>query len=72
MIAEKREVKQKILLAIEDFSANATVLVPQNAPLDLLNKARSLLLDQVICVEVAKTRGNLANSQRHHFAGYCP
>jgi DNA polymerase II small subunit len=59
MITEKREVKQKILLAIEDFSANATVLVPQNAPLDLLNKARSLLLDQVICVEVAKSRGNL-------------
>lgn len=59
MITEKREVRQKILLAIEDFSANATLLVPQNAPLDLLNKARTLLLDQVICVEVAKTRGNL-------------
>jgi DNA polymerase II small subunit len=59
MITEKREAKQKVLLTIEDFSANATVLVPQNAPPDLLTKARTLLLDQVICVSVVKTRGNL-------------
>jgi len=59
MITEKREAKQKVLLTIEDFSANATVLVPQNAPSDLLNKARCLLLDQVVCIGVAKTRGNL-------------
>jgi DNA polymerase II small subunit len=59
MITEKREAKQKVLLTIEDFSANATVLVPQNAPPDLLTKARTLLLDQVICVSVAKTRGKL-------------
>jgi len=59
MITEKREAKQKVLLTIEDFSANATVLVPQNAPPDLLAKARTLLLDQVICVGVAKTRGKL-------------
>jgi len=59
MITEKREAKQKILLTIEDLSANATVLVPQNAPPELLTKARTLLLDQVICVSVAKTRGDL-------------
>lgn len=59
MITEKREAKQKILLTIEDLSASATVLVPQNASLDLLTKARTLLLDHVICVDVTKTRGNL-------------
>ena len=59
MITEKKEAKQKILLTLEDFSASATVLVPQNAPSDLLTKARTLLLDQVICVSVTKTRGNL-------------
>ncbi|MEM3616747.1 MAG: DNA-directed DNA polymerase II small subunit [Candidatus Bathyarchaeia archaeon] len=59
MVMEKREAKQKILLTLEDCSASATVLVPQNASLDLLNKARSLLLDQVACIAVAKTRGNL-------------
>ncbi|MGC8998836.1 MAG: DNA-directed DNA polymerase II small subunit [Candidatus Bathyarchaeia archaeon] len=59
MITEKWEAKQKVLLTIEDFSANATVLVPQNAPPDLLAKARTLLLDQVICVSVVKTRGKL-------------
>ncbi|MEM3612230.1 MAG: DNA-directed DNA polymerase II small subunit [Candidatus Bathyarchaeia archaeon] len=59
MITEKREAKQKILLTLEDLSASATILVPQNAPPDLLTKARALLLDQVICVSVTKTRGNL-------------
>lgn len=59
MIMEKRETKQKILLTLEDFTANATVLVPQNASPDLLSKARTLLLDQVICVSVVKTHGNL-------------
>jgi DNA polymerase II small subunit len=59
MITEKREAKQKIFLTIEDFYASATVLVPQNAPIELLNKARTLLLDQVVCVSVTKTRGNL-------------
>lgn len=59
IITEKKEVKQKIVLVIEDFSAYATVLVPQNASPDLLAKARSLLLDQVICVDASKTHGNL-------------
>ncbi|MEM3565363.1 MAG: DNA-directed DNA polymerase II small subunit [Candidatus Bathyarchaeia archaeon] len=59
MITEKREAKQKILLTLEDLSASATVLVPQNAPSDLLTKARALLLDEIICVSVTKTRGKL-------------
>ena len=59
MITEKRESKQRIILTVEDLQANATVLVPQNAPQELLKKARLLLLDQVICLSVVKTRSNL-------------
>lgn len=59
MITEKRESKQKILLTIEDLHANTRVLVPQNAPQKLLKKARLLLLDQVVCLSVVKTRSNL-------------
>jgi DNA polymerase II small subunit len=59
MITEKRESKQKILLTIEDLHANAVVLVPQNASEELLKKARLLLLDQVVCLDVVKTRSNL-------------
>lgn len=59
MITEKRETKQKILLTVEDLHASATVLVMQNTSNDLLNKARTLLLDQVVCISIVKTRGNL-------------
>jgi len=59
MITEKREHKQRVFLTVEDMSANAMVLVPQNASVELLNKARMLLLDQVVCLSVTKTRGNL-------------
>ncbi|MEM2117618.1 MAG: DNA-directed DNA polymerase II small subunit [Candidatus Bathyarchaeia archaeon] len=58
IITEKRESKQKMLLAIEDLHANAIVLVPQNAPEELQQKARLLMLDQVVCLSVAKTRSN--------------
>lgn len=59
MVTEKKEVKQKILLTIEDLHASTMVLVPQNASSDLRNKARTLLLDQVVCLSVMKTRGDL-------------
>jgi len=59
MVTEKREVKQKILLTVEDLSANALVLVSQNAQEELKRKARSLLLDQVICISILKTRSTL-------------
>jgi DNA polymerase II small subunit len=59
MITNKRESKKRILLTIEDLSSTATVLVPQNAPQKLLKKASSLLLDQVVCLSVRKTRSNL-------------
>lgn len=59
MITEKRELQQKILLTVEDLKASTTALVPQNAKKEVLEKARSLLLDQVVCLDVTKTRSNL-------------
>ena len=59
MITDKRESKQRILLTVEDFQANATVLVPRNSPQELFKKAQLLLPDQVICLSVRKTRSNL-------------
>lgn len=59
MITEKRESKEKMVLTVEDLKASATVLVPQNAPQELQKKARFLLLDQVVCLGVAKARSNL-------------
>ena len=59
MITEKKETKQKILLKIEDLDTSITVLVPRNASRQLMEKARLLLHDQVICVSAVKLRNNL-------------
>ncbi len=59
MVTEKRESKQKTLLTVEDLHANVMVLVSQNAPEELKKKAQLLLLDQVVCLSVVKTRSNL-------------
>jgi DNA polymerase II small subunit len=59
MITERREAKQKILLTVEDLNASTLVLVSQNSSAELLEKARLLLLDQVVCLSVVKTRSNL-------------
>jgi DNA polymerase II small subunit len=59
MVTEKRESKQKIILTLEDLEASATILVPQNATEEVRKRARSIMLDQVICLSVAKTRGTL-------------
>jgi len=59
MITEKREAKQKILLTVEDLHASATVLISQSPSGELLEKAKHLLLDQVVCLSVLKTRSRL-------------
>jgi len=59
MITNRRELRRRIILTIEDLHANATVLVTQNAPEKLRKKASSLLLDQVVCLHIIKTRSNL-------------
>jgi DNA polymerase II small subunit len=59
MITEKRESKQKTILTVEDLTASITVLVPQNASSDLQKKARFLMLDQIVCLGLVKTRSSL-------------
>jgi len=59
MVTEKREAKQQMILVVEDLQASATILVTHNAPEELHRKAQLLLLDQVVCMAVVKTRSNL-------------
>lgn len=59
MVTEKRESKNQMILSVEDLQGSATVLVPQKAPEEVHKKALLLLLDQVICLAVIKTRSNL-------------
>ena len=59
MITDKRESKQRVILSVEDLQASATVLVPQNAPQELMKKSQLLLVDQVVCLSVVKARSSL-------------
>ena len=59
MVTEKREIKQQTLFEIEDLEASATVLVPWKAPSRVINKARFLISDQIVCVDAKKTRNGL-------------
>jgi DNA polymerase II small subunit len=59
MVTEKREAKQQMILVVEDLQASATILVTHNAPEELHRRAQLLLLDQVVCMAVVKTRSNL-------------
>lgn len=59
MVTEKRESQQRIFLRFEDLESSATVLVPQNVSPEVMAKARSLLLDQVVCVSAVKGRNDL-------------
>ena len=59
MVTERRESKQKTFLTVEDLKASTTILIPQNASVELQRKTRDLLLDQVICVSVLKSRSGL-------------
>lgn len=56
MITEKRESQQRVILRIEDLDSSAIALVPRNATQKLWEKAQQLLLDQVVCLHVRKTR----------------
>jgi DNA polymerase II small subunit len=59
MVTDKRESQQRTIITLEDLKSNVTILVPQSTPEEIKKKARALLLDQVICVSVTKTRGAL-------------
>ena len=59
MVTEKRESKRNTILTAEDLEATATILVTHNAREELYRKAHRLLLDQVVCIAVVKTRSTL-------------
>lgn len=59
MVTEKRDAKQQMMVTIEDLDSSATILIPTKGTEELHRRAQMLLLDQVICAAVQKTRGNL-------------
>jgi DNA polymerase II small subunit len=59
MVTEKREAKERLFVKIEDLESSATVLVSPNLSKEIIEKARSLLLDQVICVKAIKGNNDL-------------
>jgi DNA polymerase II small subunit len=59
MVTEKIESKEKLFIKIEDLENSATILVPQNGSREVTAKARSLLLDQVVCVNAIKGKNDL-------------
>ncbi len=59
MVTEKIESKERLFVKIEDLESSATVLVSPNLSKEIVEKARSLLLDQVICVNAIKGNNDL-------------
>ncbi len=59
MVTEKIESKERLFVKIEDLEASATVLVSPNLDNGIIEKARSLLLDQVICIKAVKGKNDL-------------
>jgi len=59
MVTEKKESKQTTLMRVEDTEASATVLVPTTLEKSILEKAQTLLVDQVACISALKGRDNL-------------
>jgi DNA polymerase II small subunit len=59
MVTEKIESKERLFVKIEDLEASATILISPNISHEIIAKARSLLLDQVICVNAIKGKNDL-------------
>ncbi len=59
MVTEKIESKERLFIKIEDLEGTATILVSPNLSKEIVEKARSLLLDQVICVNAIKGNNDL-------------
>ena len=59
MVTEKIEHKERLFVKLEDVEASATVLVSPNLSHEIITKARSLLLDQVVCISVTKGKNDL-------------
>ena len=59
MVTEKIESKERLFVKIEDLEACATVLISPNLSNEIIEKARSLLLDQIICTNAIKGNNDL-------------
>ena len=59
MVTEKIESKGKLFVRLEDLETSATVFVSSNLSREIIAKARSLLLDQVVCINVTKGKNDL-------------
>jgi len=59
MVTEKRGSKYGTFLRVEDLESSAVVLIPRNRSQELLEKAKALLPDQVVCLNLLKSRKNL-------------
>jgi DNA polymerase II small subunit len=59
IITDKRERPRSLLLTVEDTESQATVIVSSSADTSITQRARSLFLDQVACIEVSRTQGDL-------------
>jgi DNA polymerase II small subunit len=59
MVTQKIESKDRLFVKIEDLEATATVLVSLNLGKEIIEKARSLLLDQVVCINGIKGNNDL-------------
>ena len=59
IVTQKTERKKTILIQIEDLTSTATVLVPPGSDEKTLERAGSVLLDQVVCVLATRSRENV-------------
>ena len=59
IVTEKRESKNGIFLGIEDLECSTTVLVPSNSHQGLLERVKVLLPDQIVCINLVKSRRKL-------------
>jgi DNA polymerase II small subunit len=59
IVTDKRERPRSLLLTVEDTESQATVIVSSSVDSSISLRARSLFLDQVTCIEVSRTQGDL-------------
>ena len=59
MLTDRRETKKALFLTVEDTTSRAAVLVSNSRDPTLPEKARSLFLDQVFCMEISRIQNDL-------------
>jgi len=59
IVTEIRERKETIFMQIEDLKNVATILISSRADITVRDKAKRILLDQVVCVEGVRSRNDL-------------